>query len=557
MTANQHEMSDEQFERLLNLTGSQLSMPPMRNVVVTTLASIRSEQAAVQAADPSPRRWKDIGIFAGGVGVAAIVTLLLLLIFRGFGADGSSRDADQGQAPPVAAAFSDPALAASTLMVQSRDDALLLMNTAVLPVDPSTGAPVPGYAPIPGRFPSLAPSAGTSAGELYYFASFESYGSVCEPMSGGSACRNSADVLHLVEATTWADRTASLPGNSWVGGDAFSPDGRRFAVVLSSASLHTLLLFDSATAALVAQRELDFRPTLVSFALDGTALVVFGQRLGSAPGIDQPGPPQLQVLDADTLEPAWDHTFESLLMGSWCVSECSGPHESRESVSWTPGLSVSPDGRTLVVVQADRDWITRVDLSTGEVSELELHVDVAWYSRLADLFISEAEAKGETDGARRQTIWAPSGNQLYVLTRDFHATRNPRDDTGWLQIIDPESGRILQERSIDAAASLALSPDTGDVLISGTHAPSSEGESGSWTMAFSAESLEPVADLDQWNVAVLRTLDGRPILLAQRGGYESAELALVDAQSYVIVSSWNVEHGQCSVSGQGPVCQAR
>lgn len=585
MTPNQHEMSDEQFERLLNLTGSQLSTPPMHNVVAATLTRIRSEQAAGQAADRTPRRWigssrervllrpptssyssfgelprsrwKDLGIFVGGAGAAAIVTLLLLLVFRGFGADSSSRDVDQGQFPLNTAAFSDPTLASSTLMVLAGDNpGMLLTNTVVLPVDPSTGEPVPDYAPIPGGGPRYAPAAITSEGEIY-FASFESYGSVCEPMSGGSACRGSADVLHLVEATSWTDQTASLPGDSWVGGDAFSPDGRRYAVVLSSSTTHTLFLFDAATAELIAERELDFRPSLVSFALDGTALVVFGQQLGDAPGTDQPGPPRLQVLDAETLEPAWDHTFEGMLMGSWCVSECSGPHESRESVSWTPGVTVSPDGRTLVAVHADHGRLTRVDLSTGDVSDLELRVEAAWYDRLAGLFITSAEAKGETGGARRETIWAPDGSRLYVLTIDFQATRRLEDNTGVLQLIDPETGRILQERSVDAAATMSLSPDTADVLVGGMHATSAAGEASSWTTAFDAESLESIAELDGWQVKTLRTLDGRPILLAQRGGYESAELALMDAQSYAIVSSWTFGQGECLVTVQGPICQAR
>lgn len=583
MTVNLHEMNDEQFERLLKLTGSRLSMPPMRNIVDATLASISTEQAAMQAPARVPRRWngladerlvrhvpassyttfgeqprsrwKDVGLFAGGVAAAAAVTLLLLLVFRGFGANDRSRDAEQGQAPPATAAFSDPALAASTLMVQSLDDATLLTNTAVLPVDPATGTPVPGYPPVPGGGVGFASTVTTSDGKVY-FASFESHGSVCEPMSGGSACRGSADMLHLVEATSWTYRTATLPGDSWVNRDAFSPDGLRYAVVLSTSTAHTVLLFDSATAELIAEHELDFRPSLVSFALDGTALIVFGQRLGEAPGTDQPGPPQLLRLDAATLETVWEHSFEDMKMGSWCVSECSGPHENRESVSWTPGVSVSPDGRMLVAVHADRDVLTRVDLSTGDVSELELHTDTAWYDRLAGLFIVTADAKGATDGARRETAWAPNGDRLYVLTTDASVTRHLDEDMSVLQVMDPESGRILHERAIDGAAYLTLSPDTGAVLIKGMHPPSSAGNLGQWTMVFDAESLDPIAELDQWQVEVLRTLDGRPILLAQRGDYDSAEPALLDTETYAVVSSWPVAPGQCYVTALRPICKA-
>lgn len=580
MTVNLHEMNDEQFERLLKLTGSRLSMPPMRDIVATTLAGIRTDRAATQTSESTPlhwngvvderiirripmsryasfvepprSRWKDLGVFAGGVGAAAFLTLLL--VFRGFGADDSSRDAGQSQAPP-AAAFADPALAASTLLVQSLADTALLTNTVVLPIDPATGAPVPGYAPIPGEVSSFAPAVTTSDGKVY-FASFESHGRVCEPMSGGSACRGSADVLHLVEATTWTDRTATLAGDSWVNGDAFSPDGLRYAVVLSSSTMHRLLLFDTATAGLIAERELDFRPSLVTFAVDGTALIVFGQRLGEAPGTDQPGPPQLLRLDAATLETVWEHSFEDMKMGSWCVSECSGPHENRESVSWDPGVSIAPDGGTLVAVHADREVLTRVDLATEDVRELELHSDAAWYDRLAGLLIAEAEAKGTSGGAHRETAWTPDGSRLYVLTIAFNATRQLDDDTAVLQALDPESGRIIQERAIVAAAYLTLSPDTGNVFIEGRRALSSNDDSGRWTTVFDAESFEPIAELDQWQVEVLHTLDGRPILLAQRGDYDSAEPALLDAETYAVVSSWPVAPGQCYVSAQEPICKA-
>jgi hypothetical protein len=324
--------------------------------------------------------------------------------------------------------------------------------------------------------------------------------------------------------------------------------------VLSSSNTHRLLVFDTATATLIVERELDMRPSLVSFALDGTALVVFGQRPGDAPGIDLPGPPQLQVFNAETLEPAWSHTFDDMVMGHWCVSECSGPFEVRESVSWTPGVSITPDGSTLVAVHADRDLLTRVDLATGNVSDLELHADMAWYKRLVGLFFAEAEAKGATEGARRETAWAPDGSRLYVLTIDANAARQLDDDTGTVQVIDSESGRILQERAIDAPASISLAPNTRDVLVGGNHPQASDGVRGWWTVVFDATSLEPTAQLDEWQVEVVRTLDGRPILLAQRGGYENAELALIDAETYAVVSSWPVAPGQCSVSGLPPFC---
>ena len=195
-----------------------------------------------------------------------------------------------------------------------------------------------------------------------------------------------------------------------------------------------------------------------------------------------------------------------------------------------------------------------LDLATGEASELELHEDEAWLSRLASLLVSEAAAMGDVDGVVRELRWSASVNRLYLLTSTTNGTRDPEDDENSLQIIDPQTGRILEKRSLDSASFVAVPPDTQDVLMSG--ASSLASQKLAWTEVLSAETLQSLAQLDGWRAAGVHSLAGQPVLLVEIQGEDGMAIALIDGETYDITGIWSTEPGRCSLVLDTPVCQA-
>lgn len=571
MTANRSDMNDEQFEQLLNHTGQQLSYPPMRDGVQSALERIRSDQAltpkpnpnnhgvlsspwtgpdaapslTVFSADDEPvrSRWREIGLLAGGIAAAAAVTLILVVVFGGYRPGGDSAGVVSGAAPAVEpVAFSDPALADSILLGRPISEVSLVVQ----PVNSSTGEAVPGYEPVPG-FVWEAISADRST-----LATIESHDRICEPISGGTACRSTADVLHIVDVPGWSARQVDLPGDSWVSGLSLSQDGQRIAISLTfqggvnEPAPTRILLIDTVTLQTLAEREVDFRPSFIEFALGDATLVVYGQQLAAdRPGVNRPDPPRLLVLDAETIEINYEFTFTDLLSGYWCESDCTMEIQEWDMVEWSPGVSLSPNGGTLVIVAADQEMLFRVDLATGDVNESDLHAGAAWYSRFTRLLVSDASAKGAADGVWRDLAWSADGSRLYLLTR--HADSDAGVDQ--LQAIDPVTGRILAEHDVDRASSLiSVVPGNDQVLVE------SIGLSNSTTV-YDAEHLEPVTVLDGYDIAIYSTLDGQPVLLAKLESKDGDKLALLDPETYQISASWDVDAGQCYLTTDVPVCQ--
>lgn len=470
--------------------------------------------------------------------MSGIVFLSLILVLTACAAPGQATQ--ENRLPPATPTQSR---AHSTAAPVPGSSVLLTLNNTsenryeIHLVDSATGQDVPGYTPITLGGSSYTPSYFLSTDGKKLMA-IESRGQSCEFIAGGTACRGSADVLHLVDLLDWREVTTKLPGKGWVGPLAFSPDTTRLALAYHARASSTLMLFDAGRGNIVTQRALPFRPSLIGYTQDGTTLVVYGQSLGSNPGMSKPDPPRVMLVNATTLETMWDQTLDNIVSGSWCLENCQASHEQRLFASWTPAVVLSPDGRKLYIVHADEERLTKVELTVRTVRTVEIQVALSWFERFLALTAGVAEAKGGTQGTFKIAVLSPDGTRLYVIGQATNFTRDAQGDwqTTWvylgLQVIDVESGR--RKANLDSEASwIRITPDGAYLLLDGW------GERERWTEVLDANSLQSVARLTEWGVVATRRMDGQPIILASQPTQQRTQLAVLDSRSFDVIHSWS------------------
>lgn len=122
--------------------------------------------------------------------------------------------------------------------------------------------------------------------------------------------------------------------------------------------------------------------------------------------------------------------------------------EGEEATFWRPGLALSPDGRRLAIVHADRSAVTLIDTERLAVEEtVDLSRPVSWLERLG-LQPGVARAKGL---AGTQVSWqvqfAPDGRRLYAVgLEEWYDEYHTRAWRGLgLRLIDLERRRIVAE----------------------------------------------------------------------------------------------------------------
>ncbi len=401
-------------------------------------------------------------------------------------------------------------------------------------VDPESGLDARGYAPIAGSFPYALSTDGKT------LAAIESIGESCEPFGGGSACRKSGDALKIVDLSTQQHTQVKLAGEGWVSHLEFNADATRLALVKNDRDVSRVFLLAADSGEVLNQRELEFRPSLVEFVLDGSTLVVYGQSLGPNPGTARPGPVRVLLLDAVSLATLWDQPLEDITSGHWCTQDCDWSHGPALFARWTPALALSHDRAKLFVVHADADRLTTVDLAARTTRSVQVRASRSWFEELHSHFVGTAEAKGAEEGAIKSAVLAPDGSRLYVAGQTRHAERS--DSFGWQTItstikvesVDPMSGRRIASRELPSGrlSSLKLTPDGRQLLLVGS------GEPTSWTEVLDAQTLERIHLLDGWELTVSRRLDGRPILVASQSSKQPTSLAVLDPTTFAVTNSW-------------------
>lgn len=456
--------------------------------------------------------------------------LCLLLILTGFVSleqvAGQHDLSTKPLAQPAAQSTIAPDLAGSVLLAQWNDEKQL-----IYPVDPANGEALSGYKPLTGSPAALSI-------DSQKLAVIESYGQSCEAYAGGTACRDSADVLHLVDLPTWEQDTINLPGQGWSDLAAFNPDNTQLALLYHQPANEQLLLFDVKTGQVEAKHGLKFRPSFLAYTLDGATLILYGSPLGAKPGVSEPGSPRLLLLDAESLEVKWEQLLPGLASGEWCLENCDASHEKRLSVHWQPAVLLSPDRRQLYLVNADRDRLTVLDFETQTVRLVELQLAHSWFEQFLALTAGVAQAKGGVEGATKAAVFSPDGQRLYVVGRTMQAEL---DSQGYwqieeaslgLQVFEVKSGRQIAHHDYEVI-DLRLTPDGAVLLLLGW------AERGGWTEVLDANDLEHLATLVEWEVGIAPRLDGQPLLMASRPGPADTKFAIVDPNSFEIGSAWS------------------
>ena len=404
-------------------------------------------------------------------------------------------------------------------------------------VDLATGQDIPGRTPIVVSRSSqfLPPHALSAAGTR--FVGVESHGRRCEGYAGGTSCWPTADVLHLVEVTSWREVTATLPAGGWTSPLVFSPGGSRLAVAHNADEGSTLMLFQTETGALLGQQTLPFPPSFIGFA-EEQGIIVYGVPPGEKPGISKPGAPRVSLLDATTLAVRWEQRLPGIVSGFYCLEGCDQPHGELLSAYWSPAVVLARDRRRLYVIHADEEKLTTVDLEAQQVQTMAIRRPQSLVERLLALTAGVAEAKGGMSGTVKSAVLSADGRHLYVVGRTMDSTRDA--DGNWqfaevwldLQVVDVATGRLLQSKEAQADR-IRLTPDGEHLLLDGWDGQSQEGA------LLEAATLEPAGHVSSFTVTI-QPVAGETVFLAMQDG-ESTQLAVLDPATLAVVHSWSVD----------------
>ncbi|MGH2605050.1 MAG: WD40 repeat domain-containing protein, partial [Anaerolineales bacterium] len=172
--------------------------------------------------------------------------------------------------------------------------------------------------------------------------------------------------LLWIDIPSWQARTSELGFDAWVSTMAFSPDGSSLAIATASPAVmgrapdqFGLQLIDVAGDQVIAEADLDMQPLQIAFSADGDLLSAYGP----APFVDiktPSEPPVVSVFDGRDLTRLGSLALEGVVDG---VTPVEGDRLPEPFLQWSPAVVFSPDGRTLYVIHADEDRLTRVDLA--------------------------------------------------------------------------------------------------------------------------------------------------------------------------------------------------
>jgi hypothetical protein len=126
-------------------------------------------------------------------------------------------------------------------------------------------------------------------------------------------------------------------------------------------------------------------------------------------------------------------------------------------------------GRFLLV-EAARDVVTEVNLTTNEVTEHPFSPPVAFLDQLWTFITPVAQAKGPESGVTREAVLAPDGQSLFVATV---LTETEVEDSSWETTRSPEDLIVIDVETWDvsnldiAVDTLEPSPDGSHLLANG------------------------------------------------------------------------------------------
>jgi hypothetical protein len=405
-------------------------------------------------------------------------------------------------------------------------------------VDSRTGKDLPNHPPFVVGENTQFTGATASSANGQMVAIVAANGEYCYPSGGGTACMGRADALHIIDRDAWREVIAPLPGKGWVGLLSFSRDITKLALVHSDAKSNTIMLFDTNTGNLIAQQEIQFQPSLMEYTSDPVTLVLYGQPLGTNPGISKPEPPRVILLDALTLKVKWEQTLPNVLSGHWCLEKCDASYDEQSFADWTPAAVLAPEHHTLYVVHADEERLTSVDLNTRAVKTVGIQKAQSLLERVLSLTATVVKAKGYSNGAFKTGALSPDERRLYVVGHkmstalDTNGEPQETNESLGLEVIKVAKGEKLASAASEATW-IKITTDGAHLLL------------GNWGQGkidiLDTNNLKNVDELGPWDAVVAQTLNGYSMILASQSGDSLTRLAVLDPQTFHIIRTWTAQ----------------
>lgn len=372
----------------------------------------------------------------------------------------------------------------------------------ILPVEPSSGRPAPGYDPI-------------SLGVNYYYA-FSPDGKTLVVV--GYQSDNSSDpTLHEIDLASWQETNLPLDGKGWTGGLAFSPDGSSVAIGLNDRE-STLLVVDVEKNRVLAQVAPGFEISRLKFTSDNSGVMAYGKVIVNrfTSNEQTSGFAKAALFDARDLNLLWSVELEGVREGIYPAGEetagTTALHENPEAAIYLyPGLVFAPDRDNLYIVHANEDKLTIVDFGSLSVSTVNVRPKLSWFERIFLLTTGIAHAK-VANGTSRSAVISPDGGTIYTIgyrnessqfsNGEWTFTQTPLG----LQAIDAGDGTERVNLEISAAG-LWITPDGSSLLLHNWNEPPS-------TDVLNAKTLRITGHFDDTILVPAHRMNGVSLLLS-------------------------------------------
>ena len=349
------------------------------------------------------------------------------------------------------------------------------------PIDPETLEPVPGLQPV--------------AVGHHYVAGIRPDGRALAVV-GWPSDASAGGRLQLIDLATWTAHSADVAIDGNVGVIGFAVDGHELYVPQSPAMPPFAADVVIATGADGAEAgRITLPPTLVPWDLRPTQrglVAVFA--VGTDGSWLNNEPPRVILVDPSGRRVVADLVLEGVVAGQW------GTHSTGYEAS-RPGLAWDTARDRLYVIDAAHDRLTVVDLDRGQVvAATELVSARSPLDALGAWLVPTVSAK-LVPGTDRMAVLDPAGDRLYVATLRRTQSNDVREFSEMALggfVVDTRTRRIVG-RIDHPVSDLALSPDGGHLLATGTDVLSRHDQAGVVTphgvFVLDPPSLEQVAHI--------------------------------------------------------------
>jgi DNA-binding beta-propeller fold protein YncE len=401
-----------------------------------------------------------------------------------------------------------------------------LKDNLLFAIDPASGNALPGYEPISLDFSTsqeFSPDRRTLA-----VISFPN-----EAAHNGS--------LVLIDLPTWTTRRFDLKLTGWVSSIAFSPDGKRLAIVHGE-SHSRVTIFDLAEEAIIAQEQFDSFVSRLKFTESGEGLMLYNAATNAWSGLSA-GPPEIHLLDAADLNLVWSAEVTEVQDGIFPKEEDATPeniHEPGQAFYMSPGLVFAPEQDILYIVHADAEKLTTVDFESQTIRTVDIQDKLTWFEQLLSLTAGVAHAK-IGDGMTRQAVVSPDGQFLYVAGvnnstfQDKQGNWQMEQTPLGLEIIETRDGSRVEHIETDTTE-LSLSPDGRFLYLRnwGTHPKNLP-----WTEIFDTSSRQLVARKDNVSATPVLLMNGEFLLASTFStGEYSHHMSILEPDGSSVLAEW-------------------